>query len=204
MAMFVSGGTDAFDAMRGGRLDERSRGVLSQMYQTTRDLLSEGQRAFVEQAQSAYQMISDSSAALLLRNLGSKITGVWQDNIQSLQSIEEMQTASPVMIRWIMANAVVRQHYLDQQCEGYGDAYTNYHGEQLAELHFDWRRVMDGVMVTPTEGDAYYRVYHDTLTKDERPLTTQERTDILDVWRRLEIMFEEEGEDPTSQYGASL
>lgn len=204
MAMFVSGGTDAFDAMRGGRLDERSRGTLSQMYQSARDMLSEGQRAFVEQAQNAYQMISDSNAALLLRNLGSKITGVWEDKIHPLYSIEEMQTASPQMQRWIMANVVVRQHYLDQQCEGYGDAYTNYHGEQLGELHFDWRRVMDGVMVTPTEGDAYYRIYHDTMTENERTLTAQERTDILDVWRRLEVMFDEEGEDPTSQYGASL
>jgi len=148
-------------------------------------------------------MVSSSDAMMLMRNLTAKVEKTWAFDIVSLTSVEEIQTANPYMQRWIMAQPDLRQRFLDQEVEGYGESYTNHHGDAVGEAHYDYRRVMDGV-VTHTDKEFGYKHYHDIIPEGERELTVCERVDILRTWAAVSSLLDEGEDDPTSVTGAQL
>jgi hypothetical protein len=207
MATYVQGGADLIDALGGGLPDESTKQWFAQHTQAVTQTLSATGQAFFERARTMYQTISESQALQMLRNLRNKMDDVWSGNkIQPLQTLAALQTAGPIMQRWVMAEPTLRARYLNQEVEGYGENYTNYHGDAVGESHFDYRRVMNGVVVVPEDDSKEFvlRHYYDPLSDDERELTLYEKIDILNTWDLVKSLLEEGGEDPTSQYGAML
>lgn len=204
MASVIMGGSDAFDALRGGRPGSDGRRWLQDLWDAGRAALDIGQRTFVEGAHQAYQILSDSSAAQFVRNMVGRAGSLWEHNIHTLESLDDFQSTGPVMQRWVMANPVVREQYLNNQCDGYSDQYVNVHGNNIGESHFDWRQVMSGVTVIPEEGVPYYRIYRDQLEAKDPRLEVYEKMDILRSWNHLEEIMALEDDDPTSVYGGSL
>ena len=202
--MVVQGGLDAFNALRGGFPTSESLGRLNQMYQDSMGYLNQAQQTFAENARRAYRMISESESANLIRNLGTKLSNIWSNGIEPLESLEDCQTASEIMQRWIMAQPHLRQLYLDNRVEGYSDQYENLQGNRVGEEQYDYRRVMTGVQVTPDEGDAYYKLYHDTMPEGESVLSVTEQINVLSTWSLIDRLIDEGDEDPTSPYGASI
>lgn len=205
MARRIQGGADAFDALRGGIPSASTQVWLNDYYQRATETLSAPGRAFVEKAREMYQVISDSGASQLLRNLRSKLDNVWESNkIYPMRSLEALQTASTYNQRWIMANPVLRNLYLRQECEGYGEQYVNLHGDAVGDRHVDYRRVMDGVVVAKPGVDYYYKTYADVMAEGEHKLKSPEKVDVLFNWAMAE-KFVDLGEfDPTSQFNARL
>lgn len=202
--MIVQGGLDAFNAMRGGFPSQNSIQQLQQQFQSSMSYLNEAQQSIVQNAQAAYRLMTQNESANLLRNLGTKIANVWSSGIQQLYSIDELQTADTIMQRWVMAHPGVRAMYLDNRCEGYGDAYENVQGEAIGRGQYDYRQVMNGVMIAPEEGDAYTEFYHDSRSSNDIVLSVSEQVDILSTWGLIDRLLEEQDEDPTSPYGADL
>ena len=204
MQIYTNGGADMFDAMCGGYPSQSGLHQLRQYYQQTMQSLDNGFRQFVEQSHDAYRAIDESHAMQLLRNVSSKVRDIWAAGVRPLESLEEFQTADKYSQRWVMANPVIRELYVNEECEGYAGSYENIQGDAIGRAQHDWRRVMTGVLTIPEEGVPYREFYIDTAAFDDVVLSTSAQFDILSNWDRLEKIVELGEEDPTSPTGALL
>ena len=57
------------------------------------------------------------------------------------------------MKRYIMANPHVREAYQEQRIAGYDGTYKDPFADDTIENHYDYRRVMNGVVVDSVEHD---------------------------------------------------
>jgi hypothetical protein len=202
--MHAAHGVDLIDIFAGGQLDQSTTGWLQEKSQTLRSTLSETAQGFFDTARNMYSMISVSDAAQALRNLTSKLANVWSTNsIYATTTLAELQTAGPVMQRYIMAQPELRKMYLNQEVEGYGESYVNYHGDSLGVNHYDWRRVMDTI-VTVEDKHYSFTNYAERMADGEEPLTLHEKIDILKAWNSVQHYLDVADEDPTSTCGAKL
>lgn len=208
MPTFVSGGSDIMDVVAGGFLDQRTTQWLGERAQQVRTHVTHAGQQFFDQARTMYDVVSNSQAMQMLRNLREKTGGVWNaDQIQPLTTLESIQTAAPVMQRWIMAEPTIRERYLNGEMEGYSDTYTNPHGDCIADRHIDWRMVMSGSVDVPEDDSPWVsREYIEYQGGEHpiKPLAVHERQDIRTTWARVVALTEEGGEDPTSVYGNLL
>lgn len=205
MTTYVPGGADLIDIMGGGIPDDSARQWLAQKSEMVRSTLSTAGQVFFEKARSLYDIVSESQALQMLRNLKGRSDDVWSSNqISYLHTLEQLQTAGPIMQRWIMAEPELRTRYIDQTVDGYSDTYVNYHGDVVGDRHYDYRRVMTGVVQVEEDRDFIIQHFSDYMSEDEKELDFYQKIDILNTWDKVRHYLEEGGEDPTSVYGAQL
>lgn len=200
----VNGGADVMDVMAGGRLDDTAQEWFQHQAQTLQNTVSGAAQNFFNQARNMYQTVSDSQAMQMLRNLRSRRETVWSDSLViPLRRLEQLQTAGPVMQRWVMAQPTLRQRYLNQEVEGYGDSYVNYHGDKVGNDHIDYRAVTDSFVMTGGDDEDWVAHNHFEFVEGTR-LSRDDQLTILNTWDLVEHYLEEGGEDPTSPYGNQL
>jgi len=196
-------GVDLLDICAGGHLDMGTQSWLGDRSDALRATISTAAQGFFNQAASLYTMISTSDAVQALRNLTVKAENAWQSNtITYLNSIEQIQAAPIVMQRYIMAQEDLRKMYLNGEVSGYGETYENLHGDGVGAKHYDWRRVMDGIVTVQDEGFQYTQYVEDT--RDDAELTVFEKVDILRTWNQIPDMLSAAEMDPTSPEGLML
>lgn len=198
----VNGGADVLDVMAGGRLDESAQEWFQQQAYALQNTVSGAAQQFFNQARDMYQTVSDTQAMQMLRNLTSRRNTVWSDSlVMALKSLEQLQTAGPVMQRWVMANPVARERYLNDTLEGYGDSYDNVHGDAIGRNHSDYRHVTNTLAEVTDEGWVARNYFE---FSDTPVLSQSDRLNILNTWDLLEHYLDEGDEDPTSPYGNPL
>lgn len=201
--MMAAHGVDLLDICAGGHLDMNTQSWLGERSDALRATISTAASSFFNQAASLYTMISTSDAVQALRNLTVKAENVWQSNvITHLATIEQLQCAPLVMQRYIMAQPDLRQMYLNGEVTGYGDSYENLHGDGIGAKHYDWRRVMDGMVTVNDEGYQFTQYVEDT--RDDAELTVFEKVDILRTWSVAQTELSKGEQDPTSPEGLML
>ncbi len=189
---FVDAGNDLIDMMAGGSLDTASRNWLNESAQYAATIVSDAGRALFEKAKSMYQMVNEADSLKFLRNLNSKKDNLWEENaIAFLGTLEKLQTAGPIMQRWIMANPEVRTRYLNQTLDGYSGSYNNVQGESVELSQYDYRRVIDGVVVIGEKSWGYKSVQEE-LPEGEKHLTIYEKKDIWNTWEMCQVFLEED------------
>lgn len=167
--------------------------------------LSEAGRNFYANAQQLYDEHSGAEAMRLARAAMRKIGSVFQrDEIRTLWDLAQIQTAPLTMQRWIMACPPVRQLYQQQRCEGYADTYVDIYPGAIGENHYDYRQVMDGIVVPDEEHGWMYTLYVDEPVEGDRHLTHDEQVDILTTWDIVKAWIKQGKDDPTSQSGGML
>ncbi|AEH03482.1 hypothetical protein AVT69_gp056 [Pseudomonas phage PhiPA3] len=194
-------GVDLMDIAAGGHLDQQTTNWLGSRIETMRNTLSSAAMGFFDQARNMYQMISANDAVQALRNLNAKVDNVWNaNNVHYCNSLEQIQTANPIMQRWIMAMPTVRSMYLNNSLEGYADSYVNHHGDAIGAAHYDYRRVMDGIVEV---ADDHFKVthYYEETPAEERPFTLHEQVDIIRTWNLVQQELDKNEMDPTSPVG---
>lgn len=202
--MYVAPSRDTFDALRGGGINSEDSRFFHDLYDRAVSTLDEGRRAFMDKASKVYRRVTSNRAAQIVRNLGGRIRKSFGTSITRLETMEEFQSAKPTMRMWVTSHSGVRQKMINGEVEGYGMVIEE-RDRVVGEKHYDWRRVMDGIQQIPEEGNAFYKVYHEAPLDDSRPLDFHEKVTVLDVWSHLDKFLEEEnGEDPTSPYGADM
>jgi hypothetical protein len=107
------------------------------------------------------------------------------------------------MQRWIMAEPTVRELYHDQRCDGFSDTYVDMEPGKVGEEHYDWRRVMSGV-VRYDDDTVVAKFYMDDLREGDRELDSWEKISIVGSWEVLKIAVSQMNEDPTSVFGDKL
>jgi hypothetical protein len=200
----VSGGTAAWNAIAYGQQNPLNLGYFKNQLENIGQNLNEQAKIFYQDVQSLYDKFNSSEAMRLMRSAMKSAASLFNDNIiRPLTSTDELQNASIQMQRWVMANPVIRQMYHNQECDGYSDTYVDMEPGKIGEAHYDYRRVMDGIVVCDEDQESFTQYFED-LHEGDRDLILSEQSDILTTWSFMEAMVKALKDDPTSQYGGQL
>ena len=160
---------------------------------------------FMEEAKTIYHNLQNSEVVQRARNLLRSANAQFHSSaIQPLVNIESLQAASYTMMRWVMAEPTTRALYQKQQIDGYADLYQDPEPNCIAENHYDYRRVVNGILQENTEGDLTITEYFELLKEGDRELEFHEQVDILRTWDIVKMFIEAADEDPTNPLGGKM
>lgn len=203
MINVIHGGGNAFAALAYPEINPINFNYIEQQFSNFGQTLNEVGRAFFEGGKAIFEKIHNNDAVRAAKAAINAAKGAFKPNvIINLDTLEEIQQAKPVMQRWIMANPYVREIYHNQQCCGYDGSYVDMYPNDIGEAHYDYRRVMNGMVVEDDEG-WYVTEYVEDLVEGDRHLQFDEQCDILKTWDLAEL-FMRKKEDVTSQFGDKL
>lgn len=207
MSVFTAGrfgAADAFNTLLYGQQHPSTIEYLASQAAKGFETLTEAGRAFMDRGREIFDHYYGMAAQQFARQVISEASGTYQGQyILALMDVERLQQASLTMQRWVMAMPEVRSRYHDQMCSGYAGSYVDMEPGMVGEAHYDWRRVMDGVMVV-SEDDWRVTQYVEPLKEGDRDLLHGEQVDILRTWDALGILMALGQEDPTSATGDYL
>ncbi|MGI9212587.1 MAG: hypothetical protein ACR2HF_08950 [Methylococcaceae bacterium] len=208
MINVIHGGGDAFDSILYAQQNPANQYYIQQQLERINTTLTDSGRAFMSACNEIYQQVNSSEAMQLARSALRAAKSLFQPNvIQYLDTLEQIQTAPPIMQRWVMSCPDIRALYQQQRCHGYGEAYTtDFSPNKIGDADYNYRRVMDGVVVVEEaeEGWTWYsRQYAEDLLEGDRELSAFERLDVIRTWDIVRMAIEA-GDDPTHQEGGSL
>lgn len=159
---------------------------------------------FLDVGKQMYDSVYSSRALELSRAAINKAGALFEmDIIKELKTMSEFQVAKPMMVRAIMANPVVRARWQENRCEGYGDNYLDFEPGLIGEDHYDYRRIMNGV-VQEAGNEMVHRIYLEELREGDVQMSAMEQLDILNTWDNVENMMALAAKDPTSEWNCDL
>lgn len=212
MVAVYQGGDQDFSTMAFGIPNYDTLQYLDQQFQSIdRSLFFDP--SFIDRAYESYYQFGGSEAIQRARAL-LNATNTLSDSSQIyyLKDLVQVQTASPIMQRYIMADPIVRALYQNNLCDGYSSSYVDHDPGKIGEDHYDYRRVMNGILEY-TEGDEIeldkgehlvFRTKFYLDDTDEPNLYPSEQFDILSTWEIVRKYIALKGEDPTDLYGNKL
>ena len=202
MATFVATHPEAFHMLSSGNISDNTVQYLQNANNFVNDKLTAAGQGFLAHIQQLQQQVYNSDLFRMVTAVSRKAANLWQsDTIRPLNTIGELQNAPNSMITWIMAAPAIREAYLRQELEGYGNRYVDFEPGLVRDLHSDYRRVMDGVVVE-TENGFKAEIYFEE--DDVKRLSLADQNDIIQTWGIAEFLLEHGRDDPTSEWNASL
>ena len=162
-------------------------------------------------AQSAVQMVdrfntlTSASYLATVDNMRNQLMSTWAtDSVRFLPTINEIQEAPLSMQRWVVANPTLRESYNRDGLSAYDGGYHDIRPGGVGVDHYDFRRVMNGVVST-TDSITTSTQYHEPLVSAEDVLSIVNKSDILRTWDVIDAAIEEGiTADPTSQLNELL
>lgn len=207
MAKFNVGGYDQFAAMAYPQPSQTTTQFIDHLNQQVNPSMATSQMAaqFLEKSKEAYENLMGSTAIRKMKAAARTMNSLWQENVvRELRAVDEMQQAPTCMRRYIMAEPTVRDWYYQQRLDGYSQSYVDpFPRVQSGEDHYDYRRVMDGLL--QGEGDdLYFLEYDEQLLDGDEPLMAEDQFAIQNTWSRMVTQLFKGNDDPTSPYNAEL
>lgn len=177
--------------------------VSQQLNQATSTINAVGQ-SFLNTAMQSYQHLIDGSLTRSARKIARLVNGMSHPNtIVELDTISAVQSAKPLMQRYIMACPELRTIYHKQLCDGYSDSYVDQHPGIIGEDHYDYRRVMNGIVQFDQEGNWKAVEYFEELSEGDRELEAYEQFAILDTFSVVKQAIAKRI-DPTDIFNSDL
>lgn len=199
------GNPDVFNALIYPEQTQTARRFIEDQFIKVSETLTETGRQFINGAKDLYDRIVNSPAMATARAIMNQTNIYFDPNlVMSIDNLEGLQQAKIGMQRWIMAQPDVRKAYHEQRIDGYADTYVDMHPNDIGENHYDYRRVMDGVVVENLDGSWMFAQYLDELYENDRSLNISEKSDILHAWDIAKLYIERSKEDPTSPFGSEM
>lgn len=205
--MHVFTADDAFNAFIYPEKNAGGLEYLRNQFNNFTGVLTNTANSFIQSSREQFERFNSNAAIEFARNVVKSVIGkaeVTTDRVTTLWEVNQFQGASLQMQRWVMANPVVREVYHDQRCDGYSDTYFDAQPKVRGEDHYDYRRVMDGMVQYDEEGNWFAKIYFEDLLEGDRDLTHGEKTDIAYTWSKLEYLMALGKDDPTSPEGGFL
>jgi len=196
------GAADAWNAYLYDQPHQGTLDFIQQQFADIRHHFTNAGSRFLQRAQEAISHYQSAQALRFARKMAADAKGVFQTpHIERYTTLSEMQQASPLMQRWLMANPTIRTLYHQQRCDGYADSYHDWdHGLQ-GSAHYDYRRVMNHLVVDDGEN---WKVTHylDELREGDRELILEEQVAIRDSWAAMDVLLAMCTDDPTGPEGS--
>lgn len=210
MAQILHGGNAAVQALLYGDVHPGTQRFFESQQASGFSRLTQTAKAFVEEALPRFGFMATERTKRLIGDVRRAASWAWQgDYIRPLRTVDELQLATPKMMRYVMAEPTVRRMYQQQQLAGYDERYVDTQPDVLGEDHDDYRRVMDGIVVVDEpdgKGEALWHAdnFADEFLDDDPALDFSQQLDILETWACVRGAIVERLRDPTSLYGATL
>lgn len=181
---------------------------LQNQFSSIANTLSDIGRKFIDGSKELFQKANDSDMIRRAKAMIRSAVGIQHINqIMYYGTIQEVQSATPYMQNYLMANPVVRDHYNRQICDGYSDTYIDIDPGTIKDKQYHYRRTMDEVVteIVDEEGNDTWVVknYLEELLPGDRDLSIAEKSNILGTWDVME-MFIKARKDPTNPRGGDL
>ena len=162
---------------------------------------------FLAASKDIYARINDADLVKKAKATIKMALGITQINEFSYyHTLERVQQATPFMQNYIMANPTVRELYNQQMCDGYSDTYVDIDKGRIADTHYHYRRVMDGV-IQDQEVDGEYnwsaKLYLEDLLPGDRELEIDEKSKVLAKWEIVNMLIKD-GQDVNNPNGGEL
>jgi hypothetical protein len=205
--MYAFTADDAFNAFIYPEKNTGGLQYLKNQFNNFTGVLTGAANDFIQRSREQFELFNSSAAVEFARNIVKSVmhqVDIPTDKILSLWDVNQIQGASIPMQRWVMANPVVRELYHSQGCEGYIDTYVDVQPKIKGPDHYDYRRVMDGVMQYDKDDNWFVKIFVEDLLEGDRDLTHGEKVDIIQTWSKLEYLIALGKDDPTSPDGGFL
>lgn len=201
----IDGGPQMFNMLSYREKHPSTLAYLKSQFENIGQTLNDAGQQFFQGMQNVFEQANSSEAMRKARLALQKVKNVFEvDNVKSIFELNELQASQYVMQRWIMACPDVRNMYHQQQCDGFSETYVDRFPGTVGENHYDYRRVMDGMVQDDAENDWKATFFLDDLLEGDRELTFDEQVDILNTWECVEAYLKRGKDDPTSQFGNML
>ncbi len=182
--VFHSDNDDFFDAALYSSPPPGLVNYMQNQFSNIANSVGEMGNMFLQRASNMFESINANARFnAAKRELNRAVGYVHHNEVGYLSSVDQIKAANPIMQRWVMAEPTYRADYLNQTADGYSDSYINIHGNVLGADHYDYRRVMDGVLTYNERTEEFFtQSFIEDLIEGDRELTNFERRDILSVW----------------------
>jgi len=201
----VVGDPTTFDLMAFGQAAASTVNYIQSEISRAATVLTDFGQIGFQAAHEVFNRFHGEDAVRKARELSRRIGWVFkEDCVRPLVTLDAMQSAMPVMQRWIMACPEVRELYNRQECAGYAGSYIDIQPGAIADQHYDYRRVMDGMIQTDDDDKPFYTLYMDELLEGDSPLDLDKRVDVLNTWDHIRHILRKGVDDPTSIHGDKL
>lgn len=197
---------NTFDYLLFPEQHQNNASYVQQQFEQFSTTLTEAGKRFMENAKAVYQQIVESDAANLARLAIRNAKALFQSNhILPLLDIDALQTAAPLMQRYIMAQPDIRQMRYENRCDGFSDTYVDIEPGKIGESHYDYRRVLNEMVQEVGDGESWKVVsYAEDLNQEDRELTLDEKVCILNTWDVVKMFIQAGDQDPTNPWGGKL
>lgn len=198
-------GDGGFDALAYGEAHPNVTQFVDQQRGALSSMISDAGRGFMDYVGGIVDRVTQSEIGQRIQALSGKAASIWNlDTVWPMQTVTDFQHAKSKMRRWIMAEPTVRSMYHRQQVAGYGDQYVDLDPDRIGEAHYDYRRVMDGLVRFDDKDDWVSTTYFEDLREGDRDLTLSEQVSVGITWERLVQHLDTGPSDPTSPLNAAL
>ena len=206
----VKGGSAAYRALVFGPQNQGNQSFFDSQVASVVNAGNEFGQAFANRVLEIRETFNNSAAVQLAKAALNRTRGIFSPNVvKTLTEVTDMQNAKSLMQRWMMANPEVRTLYHQQRCDGFSDSYVDMHPGKIGEAHYDFRRVMDG-MVQETEDGFFIDMYAEQILPEDEDFDFDEQKAVLRTWLSLEhaiVLAHQDPDkhrDPTSAWNNSL
>jgi hypothetical protein len=176
---------------------------LQQQFSGLSNIVDDVSQKFINTAKSLYDRANNSDLVRSAKAAIMSAKNIFHPNvIYHLDNLEQLMSARVGNQRFIMAYPELREIYHEQKCDGYSDTYVDMEPNKIGKDHYDFRRVMTGVVVD-TEDGWVVNTYYEDLIEGDKELDVNEKVNILLTWDSVyhAIMNKD---DPTNVYGGKI
>lgn len=200
------GGEDEFRALVYGEKNPGTLSYLQNQVSNLSSMLSDAGKSFYANSQQLFNSFNGSEALMAARAAVRRASSLLQkDCIRPLNDLGAIQNAPLSMQRYIMAQPYIRELYLAQSCDGYSSSYVDVHNKAIGDAHYDYRRVVNGIVQLQEDGSTVTVNYiDDELLPEDRELDIVEQSIVMDTWAAIEHYARTGERDPTSMWNSKL
>lgn len=206
MANFGYADDNSFNAIMSGGVDRSLHHYIGSKVNQFTSALGNMASGWVDSIRQRYDSYNIDQMEMVVDNYKRANDHMWTLNdVRPLSTIDELNQASFIMQRWIMANPVLRKAWQAGYCHGYGNDYVDLEPGAIDWLHTDYAKVNNGIQSLNDDGNYVSTTYSQAYNDDGlEELSFREQQDILHTWEAAEYFFGLGEEDPTSQEGTLL
>ena len=211
MAQIFTGGRDSYRALRFG---EMSSGLDKSFMEYGHKLMnnlggaSEHAKHFYAESLATFDAFNQINYAELRKTLLRQSENIFHDDVvMPCITVEDFRAANGISRQLIMACPELRTKAQRQQIEGYAECYTDPFSTFSNELHPDYMRVTDGVLMTDPKTDETWSISYefDDHELDLPELSIDDKAITLTNWDMARILLQvPDGEDFTNIAGGKL
>ncbi|QZA71017.1 hypothetical protein AH06_247 [Erwinia phage AH06] len=131
------------------------------------------------------------------------------NTVRQLLNISDLQTAKPVMQRWVMAQPEIRELYQQQRIDGYSETYEDAQPGRVGADHYDYRRATNSMVQFNGSEEAPMEswqavTHYERLVGSDQELSFYEKRDIQVTWDACLNLMATQAYDPTSIFNMKL